>query len=373
MTVLKAELARLAKGMLADPVPGAPPVDLTVAPAQVEDAAAILRFASTVGLRVLFWGGGTHQGIGNDVVPDVVMATHRLDSIVDWQAEDLTIVVEAGVTVSDLEAQLQQRGQTAVLPETPAGATVGGVLAAGLSGWRRLRYGPTRDRVLEVVLVSGDGRVVKGGGPLVKNVTGYDLPRLATGSLGSLGLIARLCLKLWPLAADRGMVELADPQTALRTAYRPLAVIETNEASVAYLAGTSAELRAQAERLGGRLIPGHRWPEPLAGPWEFVLRVPAGVIGQFVDRIRAHGWSFQAAHGVGEVRLVVDEVADERLGELRAEAELLGGALVAFRSSGADGLDPWGAVPGSADLQRRVKAAFDPAGVANPGILPGGI
>ena len=97
MTVLKAELAKLAKGMVADPIPGAPPVDFTVAPARVEDAATILRFASTVGLRVLFWGGGTHQGIGNDVAPDVVMTTQRLDEIVDWQVEDLTIVVEAGV------------------------------------------------------------------------------------------------------------------------------------------------------------------------------------------------------------------------------------------------------------------------------------
>ncbi len=373
MTVLKAELARLAKGMFADPIPAAPSVELTVAPAQVEDAAAILRFASKVGLRVLFWGGGTHQGIGNAVAPDIVMTTHRLDKIVDWQAEDLTIVVEAGVTVSDLEAQLQQRGQTAVLPESPAGATVGGLVAAGLSGWRRLRYGPTRDRILEVVLATGDGRVVRGGGPLVKNVTGYDLPRLATGSLGSLGLIARLCLKLWPLAADRGMVEVADPQMALRTAYRPLAVIETTERSVAYLAGTRAELEAQAARLGGRLVAGHRWPEPLAGPREFVLRVPAGEIGWFVDEMRVNEWAFQAAHGVGEVRLVVDRGDDEQLARLREEAENLGGALVAY-SSPEDGVfDPWGAAPESADLQRRVKAAFDPAGVANPGILPGGI
>jgi FAD/FMN-containing dehydrogenase len=169
------------------------------------------------------------------------------------------------------------------------------------------------------------------------------------------------------------MVEVADPEAALRTAYRPLAVIETNEGSVVYLAGSSAELHAQAERLGGRLTPGHRWPEPLAGPWEFSLRFPAGAIGQFVDSIRAHGWPFQAAHGVGEVRLVVDEAADDRLAKLRKEAEALGGALVASRSSEDEVLDPWGAVPDSVELQKRVKAAFDPAGVANAGILPGGI
>ena len=169
------------------------------------------------------------------------------------------------------------------------------------------------------------------------------------------------------------MVDVTDPGAALHSAYRPLAVIETNDGSTVYLAGTSAELQAQARSLGGRLTPGHRWPEPLAGPWEFTLRVPAGAVGQFVRSIRAHGWFFQAAHGVGEVRLVVDDVADERLTKLREAAEMMGGALVALRSPGDASLDPWGAVPASAGLQRRVKAAFDPVGVANPGILPGGI
>ncbi|NIV25710.1 MAG: FAD-binding protein, partial [Gemmatimonadetes bacterium] len=91
-----------------------------------------------------------------------------------------------------------ERGQTAVLPETPGSGTVGGAIASGASAWRRLRYGPIRDRVLETVMATGDGRVVKAGGRLVKNVTGFDIPRLATGSYGSLGVIGQVCLKLWP-------------------------------------------------------------------------------------------------------------------------------------------------------------------------------
>ncbi|NIR39303.1 MAG: FAD-binding protein, partial [Gemmatimonadetes bacterium] len=92
--------------------------------------------------------------------------------VVDWQPDDLTVVVEAGVTVGTLESMLAERGQTALLPEWGPEATVGGVVAAGISGYRRARLGPTRDRVLEVTIVTGDGRVVRGGGRVVKNVSG---------------------------------------------------------------------------------------------------------------------------------------------------------------------------------------------------------
>ena len=363
MTTLQAELARLAKGLLSDPVPGGPEVDFTISPETVETAAAILGFAAEHGLRVLFWGGGTHQGFGNVVDADVVMTTQRLTRVIDWQVEDLTIVVEPGVTVAALEAQLQQRGQTAVLPEAVPGATVGGVVAAGLSGWRRLRYGPTRDRVLEVVLATGDGRVVRGGGRLVKNVTGYDLPRLATGSFGALGLIGAICLKLWPLAADQGMVEIPDAHAGLSKAYRPLAVIETEEKAVVYLAGTSDEIAAQAEQLGGRLRSGHRWPDPLTGRWELNLRVPAGEVGRFVDRIRNDAWPFQAAHGVGEIRFSAEDEDSGRLARVRREAESVGGSLIVERAPTGSDFDPWGKAPESADLQRLVKAAFDPASI----------
>lgn len=373
MTVLKGQLAKLAKGLLADPVPGAPATDITVAPTAAAEAAAVLRFASEQRLKVLFWGGGTHQGFGYAIEPDIVMTTARLNSVVDWQPEDLTVVVEPGLSVADLQEMLEQREQTAVLPENSGGATVGGTIASGLSGWRRLRYGPTRDRVLEIELATGDGRVVKAGGRLVKNVTGYDLPRLATGSFGALGLITSVCLKLWPLTVERAMLEVTDPTEALHRAYRPHAVIETNEGATVYLAGTAAEMAAQAELIGGRFTPGHRWPPPLTGSWELIGRVPAGAVPRFVELIRAREWPFQAAHGTGEIRFVVDEHDSQYLDEIRSEAEAGGGRLVVARAPGDARFDPWGTAPGAVELQRRVKAAFDPAGIANPGRLPGGI
>lgn len=373
MTVLRSQLAKLVKDSWADPIPGAPEAELIVAPSTAADAAQVLRFASDNGLAVLFWGGGTHQGYGHTVTPDIVVSTQALNQVVDWQPEDLTIVVEAGVLVSDLEAQLEQRGQTAVLPEDVAAATVGGVVACGLSGWRRLRYGPTRDRVIETVVATGDGRVVRGGGRLVKNVTGYDLPRLVTGSLGSLGLIATVCLKLWPLTTERAMLEVDDAEAALHRAYRPDAVIETNDRIVVFLAGTAEEIAAQAAAIGGRIVSGHRWPEPMAGLYELVLRLPSGLVATAVNRLRQSGWRFQAAHGVGEIRIALDEGADAELAVLRDWAETEGGALVVAVSPQDSAVDPWGTPPGWVELQRRVKEAFDPMGIANAGILPGGI
>ena len=229
MSSIDAETRRLLESMSIPHEAGMPGAGFVVAPASVDQAAAVLAAASRGGLVVRPWGSGSHQGLGYRADPDVILSTGNLQAVVDWQHEDLTVVVEAGMRVAALEELLAERGQTAVLPESPGDATVGGVVAAGLSGWRRLRYGPTRDRVLEVVIATGDGRVVRGGAQVVKNVTGYDLPRLMVGSLGALGLIGRVCLKLWPSPLATATVTVDDPAAGARTAFRPLAVIETGE------------------------------------------------------------------------------------------------------------------------------------------------
>ncbi len=335
-----------------------------------------LRTASEHGLHILLWGGGSHQGIGYPVVPDVVLSTARLNRVVDWQPEDLTIVVEAGLTVAELETLLADRGQSAVLPERPGAATVGGVVATGVSGWRRLRYGPTRDRMLEVVLVTGDGRIATAGGRVVKNVTGYDIPRLSAGSLGALGLIGTVCLKLWPVARHAGTIPVEDAALAQQQAYRPLAVVETNTGANVYVAGTAEEVAGQAVDLGSEAHEGLQWPEPLTSPWLLSVRVPAAALVDAVARIRSDlpGAQYQAAHGVGCIAVGSDDFDLAAIVDLRSWAEQTGGALVVERSPNRDaGIDPWGTPPASAELQRRLKAAFDPAGICNPGRLPGRI
>lgn len=353
-------------------VDGLPDTGLVVAPGSIEDAERILDLASEHGMRTTIWGGGTHQGMGGRVDPDLVISTARLARILDWQPEDLTVTVEAGVKVSELESRVAERAQTAVLPELPGEATVGGVLAAGASGWRRARYGPTRERVLEVDLVTGDGRHVRAGGRVVKNVTGFDLARLAVGSLGSLGLIARTCLKLWPIPTTRATVIVDDGDSALERTYRPTAVVETDGSAKVFLGGTEAEVEGQARALGGRITDDWSWdPEPV-GPVRWSIRVPPAAVRSTIERL-PNTWRYQAGLGIGEIRVSspdADGVAD-----LRSFAERSGGAMVLV--DGPDELyttvDPWGTPPEGLEIQRRIVDRFDPARVLNPGRLPGGI
>lgn len=346
-----------------DPIPGAPDAALTLRPDTQEAVAETLRVCSEQGLSVLVWGAGTHQSIGHAVMPDVVLSTERLDRIVDHQPEDMTLVVEAGVRLGAIEALLAAHGQMAILPETGPDATVGGVLAAGISGYRRSRFGPTRDHLLEVTLATGDGRVVRGGGRVVKNVQGFDLMRLAVGSLGSLGVILQVCLKLWPDAPARSMVRVEDPQDA-KAAYRPWAVLETAEGTTVYLAGTDEELTSQAERLGNAREAGHHWPTlPAEETWS--VRVPPALTGEAVERL-PKGAAFIAQHGVGVVDAAITDP-----GELRSWAEGVAGSVV--RITGEAAFDPWGTPPSTLQLQRRLIARFDPDRIVNPGRLPGGI
>ncbi len=354
---------------------GVPEADFVVAPETPDAAAEILRVASENRLKVLIWGGGTHQGYGYDIADaEIVLLTTAMASIIDWQPEDLTLVVGAGARVADMQHLLDEKSQTPVLPEDPGDATVGGVVAAGLSGYRRRRYGPTRDRMLEVVLATGDGRVVTGGGRLVKNVTGYDLPRLATGSLGAFGVISAVCLKLWPRASHEATVAVSDAAAASAEAYRPLAVLETEDGAWVYLGGTEQEVAGQAHALSGTVDVGLRWPSPPQSPHMLTMRVPPRSTAAGVRRVGdVPGARFVASHGVGEIQIGVDEIDQGPLLDLRAWAESIGGALVVARRPGPALIDPWGTPPPSLELQRSVKAAFDPVGIANPGRLPGGL
>jgi glycolate oxidase FAD binding subunit len=361
-------------GDLAATVDGAPEAELTLAPQKPDQVAAVLTAASEDGVTVVPWGGGTHQGFGGRVSPGLLLSTRRMDQIVDWQRRDLTIVVEAGMRVADLEQSLAGSGQTALLPEEPGEATVGGVVAAGISGWRRLRYGPTRSRVLEVVLVTGDGRVVRGGAQIVKNVAGTGVARLAIGSFGGLGVLVRVCLRLWPVPPAKATVHVGDAQEALRLLHRPLSVIEADGEAMVYLEGTEDDVAEQAASLEGEPVAGHQWPAPLSDPVQVSIRVPPALTGEAVSLLDGAA-AYRAAHGVGEVIAGYGGPDVAELSRLRRWAEGVGGALVVVTAPDDlyEQFDPWGRVPDTIDIQRRLKAAFDPAGVLNAGRLSGGL
>jgi glycolate oxidase FAD binding subunit len=348
-----------------------PDADFIAAPSTAEEVAELLAQATEYRLKVLVWGGGSHQGYGYRFEPDVVISTSRLNRIIVWEPDDLTLVAEAGATVADLEARVDTRGQTAMLPEVAGAATLGGVLATGLSGYRRGRFGPTRDRILETTIVTGDGRVIRAGGRVVKNVTGYDLPRLVVGSFGSLGIIVSACLKLWPQPGAVATVKLADPERAALV-YRPMAVLRDPESTRVYLGGTTEEVAAQIDRLGGIVSDQFDWPAPVTADYIWSLRVPPSLISEAIDRLPA-GSSYLAQMLVGEVTFGTDWAVG--ISSLRAWAESVHGALVVVAQPPEtyDSIDPWGTPPAALELQRRLIAAFDPARVINPGRLPGAI
>lgn len=189
-------------------------------PATREQVCEILHLASTEHLKVAPAGSGTKQRLGG--IPqeiDLLLSLARLNRVTDYAASDLTISVEAGLPLRKLAAALSARGQ--MLPVDPpfAGqATIGGAIATNSSGPRRLGYGNWRDFVLGAQFVTADGKLAKGGGKVVKNVAGYDLPRLLIGSFGTLGVIVEIALKAFPAppASTTFVLGFASLEKALR-------------------------------------------------------------------------------------------------------------------------------------------------------------
>ena len=183
--------------------------EAVVFPGTKEEVGAVLAAAGEAGLPVTPWGGGTRMGIGSPPSRiGLVLGLKRLDRILEHEPGDLTVTVEAGLPFETLQAELGKRGQWLSLDPGPGErATVGGMLASDASGPRRHLYGTARDLVIGLTVVLADGSVVRGGGKVVKNVAGYDLPKLFIGSFGTLGVLVEATLKLRPrVDVDRMVV-----------------------------------------------------------------------------------------------------------------------------------------------------------------------
>jgi len=247
-------------------------------------------FASEIGTTgpVAVAGGRTQWDVGGR--PDAGTRLVAAPAGIAWiAAEEMTVCCGAGTLVIDLDAALGGHGQFVALPSWP-GATVGGVLAVGHSGIRRLGYGPVRDTLLQARYVSADGRLVKAGGPTVKNVSGYDLCRLLVGSLGTIGLIGDVILRTRPvpLASQWFTLGSDDPTRLLTSLQRPSSVLWDGKAAWVLLEGHPDDIEAQASRLGLReasgppALPSHRWSLPPAEigtlTGTFVAEVGVGIV-----------------------------------------------------------------------------------------------
>ena len=340
---------------------------LIAPPLDIDDVARQLAAASAEGRPVEVAGGGHHAGRGAPVsAREVVRAP---GGVVAHEPADLTCTVGGGCTLDELHGVIGRARQELPTTGIPGSATVGGVLAAGVSPRRRLREGPLRDRVLQVRLVTGDGRVVKGGGPTVKNVSGYDLCRLACGSLGTLGVIAEVILKVTPRppssvwwSAETGSVEEAVDlgEAAFSALYDPAAVevVGPPWRVQVLLEGHAADVAAQAARLPGAFA---SVDEPVT-PDDEVLEaaVPPASLRVLVDGRRPA--RLQLGVGLAWFPTGDDAVA------LRAAAEACGGRLHTLRP--VPGVDPFGSAPVGVEVMRRIRRSFDPAAILNRGRIP---
>jgi len=197
------------EGAEGDAIDGVRP-RFVVEPGTVEEVSALLRLSHHAGLAVAPRGGGTKLGWGAKPRRlDLILSTTRLNHVLEHAAGDLVVRAEAGVTLEALQAAVGAAGQRLALNPPEVGATLGGIVAANPSGSLRLRYGTVRDLLIGVTVVLADGTVAKAGGKVVKNVAGYDLCKLFTGSLGTLGVVVETIWRLHPLPAARRTVAVA--------------------------------------------------------------------------------------------------------------------------------------------------------------------
>ena len=319
-------------------------------------------------------GGGTKDFYGNALRGEV-LDTRSYAGIVAYEPTELVVTARCGTPLSDLETILDENHQC--LPFEPPhfgeAATVGGCVAAGLSGPRRVAAGALRDFVLGVKLVDGRGQALAFGGQVMKNVAGYDVSRLVAGSLGTLGLIAEVSLKLAPRPQAESTLRLAMPQARAleamnRWAGQPLAISASawhdGELSVR-LSGSAAAVHAAAARIGGTALDGAFWrelreqthaffsgPEPL---WR--LSLPSTAPAVELDGKQLLEWG-------GALRWLRTSAA---AAEVRDTARRLNGHATLFRApdKAAGCFAPLD--PVLARVHQALKAAFDPDGIFNPG------
>jgi glycolate oxidase FAD binding subunit len=352
----------------------------------VEEAAEAIREHEAVRPR----GGGTKLG-WSPAGDGWDLDTRGMNRILEHNEGDFTAILEAGVPLVEAQAAFGAAGQMLALdPPLGSGATIGGVMATSDSGPLRHRYGGMRDLVVGVTVVLSDGTIAKSGGKVIKNVAGYDLAKLFAGSFGTLGLIARVALRLHPSPAHTATVTAAsDDAKALAAAAARLAALplEADSLDVSWrdgagrldlrFGGATARERAQAARehvgLDSELDEDdtERWAalrDRQRG--DIVVKVSGRpsdlptLIGALPD-----GGSLvsRAALGVSWVSLP----GPEHVAPLRAAMAPRACTVL----DGADRVDdPWPAVdPGALAVMRRVKERFDPAGAFRPGTFVGGL
>jgi glycolate oxidase FAD binding subunit len=386
-------------------------------PASVAELAACVREAVAAGQAVYPLGGGTQLGRGLPPTrPGIVLCTTALDQVLDYPARDMTITVQAGIHLARLNNLLATENQRLPIDVPSANrATLGGALATNVSGPRRYGFGTLRDYVIGITAVNAEGHEIKAGGRVVKNVAGYDLCKLYVGSLGTLGIISQVTLKLKPRPDEHALLTLGCSPEAVgplletlhRSRTRPVCLellnagaarvvgglpqapwvlivgFEDNRETVNWQVqqfirevsagqGVAVNVLADtsADPLWAALVEFAAWPDARlsfqanmlpSALASFCLDAPDGLL------LQAHAGNGIVIGHAGE-DLTVDRATAMLKGPLTAATAARGNLIVtrcppAWKAT----LPVWGAPRNDAWLARRVKDALDPRGLFNPG------
>jgi glycolate oxidase FAD binding subunit len=400
-----------------DAVDGVRP-SIVVEPGTIEETSEVMKLASREGLAVSPRGGGTKIGLGNPPRQvDLILSTVRMDGIIEHVPGDQIVRVQAGLKLQDLQESLAESDQMLGVDPPEEGATIGGIVAANSSGPRRLRYGTVRDLIIGIKVVLADGTVAKAGGKVVKNVAGYDLSKLFTGSLGTLGVIAEANFRLHPIRETARTVflevddheKIADVTQELTHSSFSQFVLDALEIRwegdrgviAALFEGIEPAVEAQSS-VATEVLRSHGetsvlgeedgeefWESFARRPWDAgdvglkigappsdLTAVLASVLGAaeragVEARLSGHagtGVTFAGLSG-GEDGLVevVEEVREIRV--RRSGSVVVQEAPLTVKER----LDAWGAGGDYLGLTRRVKEKFDPGYTMNPGRFLGGI
>jgi glycolate oxidase FAD binding subunit len=315
--VLAAACSSLAAGTPDDAVAGVVPA-FVASPASTQEAAGLLRAAAAAGLAVVPRGAGTGFSWGSPPSRcDLVVDLRAMNRVIEHEAGDLVVRVQAGMTIGQLASALASAGQELAL-DVPAEATVGGVVATGTTGPRRLRYGAPRDLLIGLTVVRADGVIARSGGKVVKNVAGYDIGKLFAGSHGTLGLITEATFRLhpWPAAvawvtAEFGVAEQAGASAAGASALSAGVASASAASAGAASASAASASAAVASAAGSALVPSAvelDWPGGSARPLRVGVLLEgteSGVAeraGRMSDLLAAAGGGPVSVSGTAPVR-----------------------------------------------------------------------
>lgn len=385
---------------------------IVVAPADVQQVSEVLRFANANRLATMATAGGTKLQCGNPVAPHVELRMNRIGAVCEHAWQDMTCTVQAGCTWAAMQEQLHPHGQMVALdPLWPERATVGGIVATNDSGALRLKYGSLRDLIIGMTVVLADGTVARSGGKVVKNVAGYDIHKLMTGSFGTLGVIAEVNFRLHPLEEHAQAWTASLPNGAAQPdSFRePLRELMNSQ-----LVPSSVQMRISEQecvldvRVAGL-------PECLD---EYGARVKSIFGGFSVATSKENVWGARkqlfenndalilktsvlpddicpvtaellqsrsdttrisiVAQATGSMTVSVvaaPEIALALLDRLRERVDPSGGSVVVLQGPAPlkGNIDVWGPDRRTQPLMREIKRKFDPNRILNPGRFVGGI